>query len=365
MLVKKILITENASIFVNPRVTNFTVGTSVNLNKRVNPGTNMDNVITVGTGIDQGLWDPAVTGSEDAADTAGNDILYSWQGNPLIGKVEVKDITIGATANQTAGESMSPTLAVYETEPGISNLDLFWETGTGGYITELNTNILSNDNTIPMSFQTVNFSLNENMVSGTSITSSFAALAPDGVTVLTAATMSIYNVIDNYGTSRSSEFTLVSDGSGAYHLETNGTFWWSADPNLRVFAITIQVTNGSVSNNLGFAGFMSNTAPILTNPAGATQAVGIGTSAGTTYSIKANNGSVDTLDQGRELTWSITSQATNPGGAAVKYWSLQPLGNGFCDLKNLSVSAGVYDVAVEVTGAQGLTDSVVFTVTVT
>ena len=91
---------------------------------------------------------------------------------------------------------------------------------------------------------------------GTTITSSFAALAPDGTTVLTAATMTIYSIVDNYGTDRSSEFTIVSDGSGAYHLETNSTFWWSADPNLRVFGITLQVTNGSISNNIGFAGFM-------------------------------------------------------------------------------------------------------------
>ncbi len=334
------------------------------LNKRVNPGTNKDNVITVGTGVDQGLWDPSVTGSDTAPE------LYSYKGNPLVGKVEFKDITIGATAGGGTGYStlsnisMRPELAVYETEPGVSNLNLFWETGTGGSINELNTNILSSDNTIPTSFQATNFNLNENMASGTTITSSFASLAPDGVTVLTAATMSIHSIVDNYGTDRSSEFTLVSDGSGAYHLTTDAatTFWWSADPNLRIFGITIQVVNGSVSSNLNFAGFMGNTTPSVTAPALPTHPVAISTAAGKVYRIIANNGSANVADQGRELTWVITSQ-TDSGGGAVSDFYLSPLGGGNCDLKNYTTTADVYTVVVDVTGAAGLTDTVTFTIT--
>ena len=307
----------------------------VTLNKRVNPGTKKDNVITIGTGIDQGLWDPAVGTADEAPQ------LYSYESNPLIGKVEVKDITIGATANSTANLDMDPALAIYETEPGVSNLDLFWETGTCGSVIELNNNILNNDNTIPTSFQTINFSLNENMASGTTITSSFAALAPDGTTVLTAATMTIYSIVDNYGTNRSSEFTLVSDGSGAYHLETNGTFWWSADPNLRVFGITIQVTNGSIVNNIGFAGLMNNTGPTITTPASATPSKSISLAAGSVDKMIANNGSVNTSDQGRELTWAITSQ-TNSGGGAVSDFYLQPLGAGNCSLKNYTTTTDTY-----------------------
>tara|TARA_Y100001973_G_scaffold13804_1_gene19621 strand:+ start:1946 stop:6016 length:4071 start_codon:yes stop_codon:yes gene_type:complete len=347
----------------NQEVTLTEANFQATLNKRVNPGTKKDNVITIGTGIDQGLWDPQVTGSDTAPE------LYSWESNPLVGKVEVKDITIGAAAEGGTGYlglsnvSMRPALAVYETEPGISNLDLFWETGTCGSVIELNNNILNNDNTIPMSFQAINFNLNENMASGTTITSSFAALAPDGTTVLTAATMSIYSIVDNYGTNRSSEFTLVSDGSGAYHLETNGTFWWSADPNLRMFGITIQVTNGSISNNIGFLGLMGNTGPTITTPASATPSKSISLAAGSIDKMIANNGSANTSDQGRELTWAITSQ-TNSSGATVTSFYLNPLGTGKCSLLNYEIEdADTYTVAIDVTGAGGLTDTVTYTIT--
>ena len=46
---------------------------------------------------------------------------------------------------------MVPQLAVFETQPIESKLDIYWETSTSGLISELNTNVLENDTVTPTS----------------------------------------------------------------------------------------------------------------------------------------------------------------------------------------------------------------------
>jgi hypothetical protein len=83
----------------------------------------------------------------------GNKAFYQIDTNPLISRISTVDKPIGATSlniaangslNLPAGaENMEPYLAVYETEPVESLLDIYWETASEGLIVDLNADVLT------------------------------------------------------------------------------------------------------------------------------------------------------------------------------------------------------------------------------
>lgn len=83
----------------------------------------------------------------------GNKAFYQIDTNPLISRISTVDKPIGATSlniiangllNLPAGaENMEPYLAVYETAPVESLLDIYWETASEGLIVDLNADVLS------------------------------------------------------------------------------------------------------------------------------------------------------------------------------------------------------------------------------
>jgi hypothetical protein len=83
----------------------------------------------------------------------GNVVFYQVDTNPLIARISTTDKPIGAsanavnqgdvTSNSPEGENMTPFLAVYETAPVESLLNIYWETTTSGLIVDLNADIAS------------------------------------------------------------------------------------------------------------------------------------------------------------------------------------------------------------------------------
>ena len=74
--------------------------------------------------------------------TTGQASMYQLDSNPLIARLSTfKDIGAESTSSNTT--SMVPYLAIYETEPQESLLEIFWETSTVGLISTLNDAILS------------------------------------------------------------------------------------------------------------------------------------------------------------------------------------------------------------------------------
>ena len=96
--------------------------------------------------------------------------LYQFNTSPLIARVStVKQIGVVGNYDQTAtspsapasDRSMSPYLGVYETDPVESLLDIFWETSTSDYISNLNWDINVGSNGV-VGFSPINFIYNEN-----------------------------------------------------------------------------------------------------------------------------------------------------------------------------------------------------------
>lgn len=96
--------------------------------------------------------------------------LYQFNTSPLIARTStVKQIGVVGNYDQTptspsapaSDRSMSPFLGVYETSPVESLLDIFWETSTSDYISNLNWDINVGSNGV-VGFSPINFIYNEN-----------------------------------------------------------------------------------------------------------------------------------------------------------------------------------------------------------
>ena len=70
------------------------------------------------------------------------DNFYQFDTAPLINRVSTNAV-VGVTA-----ATMVPVLGVFETEPVSSALDIFWETSTTGYISDINYDVLSGSDSI-------------------------------------------------------------------------------------------------------------------------------------------------------------------------------------------------------------------------
>jgi len=123
----------NASLRLYLRVDNDGYSHTGHENKPFHPGTTSDTTVNIGTGIDLGLWNSGTFPPQ----------FYNPQSNPLCARLEVQDYNTGVV-----GDTKVPILAVYETEPEISRLRLFWETTTGGLIADLNAAIEESSDTI-------------------------------------------------------------------------------------------------------------------------------------------------------------------------------------------------------------------------
>jgi len=92
-------------------------------NEQFYPGILQDVVVNIGTGTDLGLWEVGQFPT----------YIYNPQSNPLCARLEVEDYLVGMPSTKKL-----PTLAIYETEPEVSRLRLFWETSTTGLVKDLN-----------------------------------------------------------------------------------------------------------------------------------------------------------------------------------------------------------------------------------
>tara|TARA_R110000764_G_scaffold151559_1_gene239016 strand:+ start:3201 stop:8198 length:4998 start_codon:yes stop_codon:yes gene_type:complete len=76
----------------------------------------------------------------------GNLCFYDIDTNPLIARISTTEKSIGVSARDTTAANvvnMKPFLAVYETEPVESLLDIYWETTSTGLVADLNADILT------------------------------------------------------------------------------------------------------------------------------------------------------------------------------------------------------------------------------
>ena len=131
----------------------------------------------------------------------GNKVFYEISSNPLIARISTTEKSIGQpnidTVNDQGGSTpsapfnMLPYLAVYETAPVESLLDIYWETTSTGLIVDLNADVAST-NTGVAGFQGLDWDFDEESASaGQPVTSWFTPVDNQGQTVTSGVTASL------------------------------------------------------------------------------------------------------------------------------------------------------------------------------
>ena len=394
--------TENSSVQLYGRVTNFNYtstqasGTVSGLrNSRqfypyTTNGTLKDEVVTIAKLTDLGLLAGDATGWALDGDTT----------DPLVGKLIVEDITIGATATNGAG-NMLPTISIYETEPFESQIDIYWETTTTGVVSDLNQDI--EDNTT----ETVNFfksslspypiwyfDLFNNGVSESvdPISSPFNIIYQDGVIgaynqvtpTLPAGTppdistyppgsISLVEVRDGNGSLVTNKFDMVVGDSGVgpnysyYKIRLIDYLTFDADQNKNQFYFDIEVIEELtlVVSTQTIGPFTILNAKPSWLPSFPTLGTGSTSGGNITFNSlpKAVNGSADPVNNTSGLTFIVESQ-TDSLANPVNYFYTTPSGiNGQVALANNPAPQDSYEITFRVIDA-GNASAVSSTVTV-
>jgi hypothetical protein len=292
--------------------------------------------------------------------TGAVNIFYDASSNPLIGKmISTKASGIGTAQGAGQPYPQMNQLAILETEPVESRLDLFFETSTAGLISVLNPQV--NNNQGASNFNAWNYLQTEAMASASTIvnasttapyTGYFYPQTALGVQIPTY-TISNFKVLKSGGSNITSRFTLTKStitvgGSpkDVLRLTTNDVFYYAPSSSATEnYTFSVDVTDAAgITNTIVKTGNLTNIAPTITN---CTTPVTVGAGDTTVKTFAAVNGAIAaTGQQASDLVWSIQSQQQN--GLDVTVFSINSSG-----LLTVSNGIGAYDVTVRVIDAGG------------
>ena len=227
--------------------------------KQYDPETNWDIAVEIGSMESLGLGDLKTNPVDPILPIQ----FYKASTNPLIARLETKKQfgTIKAL-NDDCNDALlgySASLAIYETEPVTSLLDIFWETTTSGLIKELNNNIAFEDNTLPTGLTFTDISWSESDPYESYISNTFEASNADGQGLGPVASITLNSVIRGDQTDVTNSFTLEEQGAGSGEYQIKTTPYSSANPgqihhedqskNYYYFNFTINYTPGAGTSN--------------------------------------------------------------------------------------------------------------------
>ena len=260
-----------SSVQLSGRVQNkMTLGVASNI--QYFPGINTDTAISISTATDANMAFEVLDNSGtpqlySTLSASGQNSLYQLDTNPLIARLSTSS-AIGAISDGSAA-TMKPFLAIYETEPTDSLLDIYWETTTVGVISDLNADILNTfDGAV--GFSAIGWDLDESKGNNDIITNVFKARNSGGFDL--QATMSM-SVVDGDGNDPSG-FILVGNSISGYSIKTTKFFTYLNGSNISqvftfTFTGTIDIGSGPGSGEpftLSFTESLANIVPVFDNP---------------------------------------------------------------------------------------------------
>ncbi len=245
-------------------------------------------------------------------------VIYSSNNNPLIGVMSTsKQIGVSEENN------FKVQLAVAETKPVESLLDIYYETTSSGTVSSLNLAVEQGDlaNTIPVKTTSIDFSLNESQTGVVTCTNTFTLLSNKN-TALTGKNISgqIVSVFDrkNPTVDRSSEFSLSDDSNGTFSLATTKSagdgYFVGEDESSTTFDFNLLMINDIHRIPIAFTGSIDNVKPAYQGTSGSDGALTtnkfggtFGTPANKAIAFECFNGSGDTSLRTKEVKWELIS----------------------------------------------------------
>ena len=221
-------------------------------------------ISTLGNANDLGMTSTALT-------ALGEGNLYQFSTNPIVSRISTNGQAFGVIS-----ANMVPYLAIAETDPVTSSLDIYWETSTTGLISDLNTAI-SESNPGAVGFTNVNYKQFENQnpnLTGTAtgavdskwVTNWFYPVNYTGA-VLTDTTITDFKVVNGNGTSVLSSFGYereLQEGIYKYRIKIINVqgFNYNSNVNSNLFIFTLSIKDSAgVINQLQINGNLGNIVP--------------------------------------------------------------------------------------------------------
>ena len=258
-----------------------------------------------------------------------HDIFFNAQANPFIATIET-DFKIGVTPtydDKSTIESAWQDLGVFETEPTVSSLDIYWESSTSGLISVLNQEVVgvtpvgvkdtgNNNTALGGSIQYIQ---TEALAGNSDITLTLNLVNSGGSDISANYTVEIDSVIDGSGSDRTSEFDINTLSSTTFRLKTatNSTFVFNQNSNVNenyTFNLLANYTSGT-DEWTGEAPIqitncqLQNIAPIFNNQPSTVIREPLGTLF-TLLSSDFENGSIDTSREHDQIEVSVVDAVT-------------------------------------------------------
>ena len=236
-------------------------------------------------------------------------IIYNSNNNPIVGILSTSK-TIGVAEE----DNFAVKLAVAETQPVKSLLDIYYETTTAGLIDSLNSAIIAGTPvSLPFGISPISFNLTEAQTGSVVCTNTFQPLNGLNANIIDSNTTgSLIRVVDSNGSNRTNEFNLNIDNNGQATISTNKTsgsgFFVSDDSNKTNFTFDVKLTNSGIDVFKSFVGVVENIRPSYTNPSPIPSTYLISKNGGIiTDAYRAINGSGDTSLNKNDLKWELIS----------------------------------------------------------
>ena len=280
--------------------------------------------------------------SFSSLNAGGQQNFYQLDTNPLIARIST-DKAIGAVSNSTAADSMSPQLAILETEAVESLLDIYWETTTTGLVEDLNLEVkqasTSSGASTPSALsstvvtQNENQNINDNIIgnpvspilpkdsAGNTVLNQNFSLPNGGATFNSGQPLNAKDV-NNVDVT---PFTLVQvnnavTGNGFY-IKTNGFFNISSTPANNNYNLIVRSTDSTgVFVDFTLSWTIGNSDPGFGSAPGPYTISSTGVIASSNYLTNAVNGvnsNASTTQKQLDLSFSIASETVRKGNSST------------------------------------------------
>jgi hypothetical protein len=213
--------------------------------------------------------------------------FYNAENNPLIGRISTRSSNFNSSIAPNIGEpvdfnnssasndnSYFPlNLAVYETKPEFSNLEIFWETSTTGLISSLNTDITTGDSTTPYGYSDPGISWFENEGTSAFVTNNIFPVDFAGNNIVSAdASFTLDSVtISPGGNPVNNLFDLINNNNGSFVIKTKNNpgvesiyFGQSEFLGFNQYTFTVTCVVNYRTVTASFTGGLSNIVPSWT-----------------------------------------------------------------------------------------------------
>ena len=201
--------------------------------------------------------------------------IYQNETNPYLARISTqKGIGI---EDPDAGNANFPTLAIYETNPVVSSLDIYWETAQTGTISDLNREISQDDGGVASFIDNFNYVHNESFALGTNLTVGNFWPTDELNQPIATSDIDLVSVFDGVGSSnRVTEWSLTRVNAGnpvpgggtyaydSYYLSTNDYFYYGSNAAVNEsYTFTFLVTTNGNEVEITKTGNLQNTTPSI------------------------------------------------------------------------------------------------------